>query len=321
MSSKCSNCGSKNTSWRTDKRQVPVDVLYCSDCTTVILEEDWDAPITPLDTSKCISCQGTYQDDECVRCGLSSEDGIAVHYELRDLVDPSQSPIEAARVAAREGRHVMALKLATMAVYKGDFAAAERGRALRVHLLASLEGPSVAREEAEMWVKNVQPAPAIAWALLGKQRYACDAFGSAIAAYQEALKIDPNQATVRIRCAELLMKVGREGQAGAELLHVFNASPEERIVARAVNVLEQLVTTHASNYRDDQVEELLKQFASIVPTSASLLIHRARIAAIDGNKKQAEADFARAQKLEPNREDYAKLQRLLKPERSSWWQW
>lgn len=321
MSITCSNCGSKNTSWRTEQRQVPVDVLTCTDCTTVLAEEDWDAPTSPLDTSKCINCQGTYHDDECVRCGLTAEDGIAVHYELRDLVDPSVTPIEAARTSAREGRHLIALKLATMAVYKGDFAAAERGRALRVHLLASMEGPSTAREEAELWVKNVKPAPAIAWALLGKQRFACDAFGSAIAAYQEALKIDPNQATVRIRCAELLMKVGREGQAGTELLHVFGTSPDERIMVRATHVLEQLVATHASNYRDDQVEELLKQFASIVPKSAGLLIHRARIAAIDGNKKQAEADFARAQKLEPNRDDYAKLQRLLKPERSSWWQW
>jgi tetratricopeptide (TPR) repeat protein len=231
------------------------------------------------------------------------------------------TPIEAARTAAREGRHVMALKLATMAVYKGDFAAAERGRALRVHLLATIESATAAREEAEVWIKNVKPAPAIAWALLGKQRFACDAFGAAIAAYQEALKIDPNQATVRIRCAELLMKVGREGQASTELLAVLDTSPEERILLRATNVLEQLVTTHASNYRDDQVEELLRQFERIVPASAGLLIHRARIAAIDGNKKQAEADFARAQKLEPNREDYAKLQRLLKPERSSWWQW
>lgn len=321
MASKCSNCGSKNISWRTEKRQVPVDILQCSDCETILLEEDWDAPTAPLDMSKCINCQGVYHEEECVRCGLSVEDGIAVHYELRDLVDPSMTPIEAARTAAREGRHVMALKLATMAVYKGDFAAAERGRALRVHLLATIESATAAREEAEVWIKNVKPAPAIAWALLGKQRFACDAFGAAIAAYQEALKIDPNQATVRIRCAELLMKVGREGQASTELLAVLDTAPEERILLRATNVLEQLVTTHASNYRDDQVEELLRQFERIVPASAGLLIHRARIAAIDGNKKQAEADFARAQKLEPNREDYAKLQRLLKPERSSWWQW
>ena len=86
-------------------------------------------------------------------------------------------------------------------------------------------------------------------------------------------------------------------------------------------MIEQLVCFHADGLRDDQVLEILQNVTSVVERSPILLIHRARIAALDGEQAAAKRDLKIARKLDPDRPEYQKVEHLMKSERSSWWQW
>jgi len=246
---------------------------------------------------------------------------VQVHDELRDLINSDLGHLDAARQAARDGRQLLALKLATAASLFDKPSRAVRARAIRIHLLSEINSPQSARDDAREWTQEEGDVPAIAWALYGKQLDACKATGAALEAFDRALAIDPNQTSVRIRKAELLVVVGREGQAAKEIQTLLKKNREERHVQRALPLIEQLVCFHADALRDDQVLALLKDVASVVDRSPTLLIHRARIAALDGEVAAAKRDLKTARKLDPNRPEYVKVEHLLKSERSSWWQW
>lgn len=321
MAHTCSACNSKRLQWKTVRERVPVDVLFCISCEAVHTQDDWDAPLAPLNPNRCLNCGGTFEDKTCASCSLSYDESLQVHDELRDLINPDLGHLDAARQAAREGRQLLALKLATSASLFDKPSRAVRARAIRIHLLSTIDGPQTARDDARDWTQKGKDVPAIAWALYGKQLDACKATGAALEAYERSLAIDPNQISVRIRKAELLVLVGREGQAAKEIQTLLKKNKEERHIKRALPLIEQLVCFHADALRDDQVLALLGDVASVVDRSPTLLIHRARIAALDGESSAAKRDIKAARKLDPNRPEYVKVEQLLKSERSSWWQW
>ena len=112
----CSQCQSTELRWRTDRKgPVPIDVLECGACRTPLLEEDWMAPVMPYVPGRCINCGERREYDTCPNCGLNRDEDAQVHDELRFMVSPDHSLFDAARIANKAGRHLMALKLATAA--------------------------------------------------------------------------------------------------------------------------------------------------------------------------------------------------------------
>ena len=321
MTQTCSSCNSTQLQWKTVREHVPFDVLYCTACEEVLAQDDWDAPLLPIDRKRCLNCGGHYANEVCDGCGLSYEEVLQVHDELRDLIDPNLGHLEAARQAARDGRHLLALKLASAAALFDKPSRAVRARAIRVHLLATVDNPQTARDDAREWTQQEGDVPAIAWALYGKQLDACKIMGAALEAFERSLAIDPNQTSLRIRKAEILVAMGREGQGGKEIQNLLKKKLDERNVQRLIPLIEQLVCFHADGLRDDQVLEILQNVTSVVERSPILLIHRARIAALDGEQAAAKRDLKIARKLDPDRPEYQKVEHLMKSERSSWWQW
>ena len=68
-------------------------------------------------------------------------------------------------------------------------------------------------------------------------------------------------------------------------------------------------------------QKMLERAEDHVHRSPKLLGHRARLAAVNGDTSGAKRDLKKARKLNPELEIYERVERAIKPARSSWWRW
>jgi tetratricopeptide (TPR) repeat protein len=298
-----------------------VDVLQCQSCGTAVAEEDWMAPLRPLLPGRCWNCGDRRDFDNCVNCGLSKHEDVQVHDELRFMVDPHASLLDAARTASRIGRRLLALKLSTAAAATNENGQGEVARALRIWLLGAVGEPVSSLEDAEKWVETQQDPSALAWASYGQQLQAAASPGGAADAYEKSLRKNPKQHNIRARRAQLLLELRRGGQALDEAVKVFQAEPEdEATIGIACAVAEKLCDDFEQQLRDDEIHRLIDQAGDHIERSPKLLGHRARLAALQGDATNAKRDLKAARKLDPELEIYERVERALKPSRS-WWRW
>jgi len=304
------------------RERVPVDVLQCQNCGVAVAEEDWMAPLTPLLPGRCINCGERRDFDNCVNCGLTHHEDVQVHDEMRFMVDPKASHLDAARHASRIGRRLLALKLATLAAATNERGQGDVARALRIWLLSAIGEPQAALEDSKAWVDTTQDPSAMAWASHGQQLEAGGYPGGAADAYEKALKKNGKQYAIRARRAGILLQLGRGGQAAGEVARVFVAEDvDDASLQLAITVAEDLCNKYESQYRDDEIERMLEYAADYTERSATLLAHRARVAAQQGDTSGAKRDLKSARRLDPELEIYERVERAMKPVRSSWWRW
>jgi tetratricopeptide (TPR) repeat protein len=316
----CSKCGANNLRWVTLRRHVPVDVFQCQNCGHPEIEEDWHAPLTPLVPGNCMNCGDRRETDTCSNCGLNREEDMQVHDELRQMVAPTHNMLNAARTASNLGRRLVALKLATAAAYLNEEAQGDRARALRIWLLSAIGEPKCALDDARAWVEQEPDPSALAWASLGQQQKHGGFVGAAAESFHKALKKDASQHMIRAERSRLLMEMHREGQAAEDACIVLE-SDNEKAVDLALEVAELLCEKFEAGLRDDEVARILERAGQNAERSPSLLAHRARLAAIEGDAVSAKRDLKKARKLNENLPIYDRVDRLLKPQRSSWWKW
>ena len=162
----------------------------------------------------------------------------------------------------------------------------------------------------------------MAWASYGQQLQNGAYPGGAADAYERALKKNAGQHAIRARRAGLLLQLGRSGQAAAEIIRVFSSEGvDEGSMGLALQVGEDLCNMYEGQYRDDEVERIVEFAADHVERSATLLAHRARVAAQQGDTGSAKRDLKKARRLDPELEIYERVERAMKPARSSWWRW
>jgi tetratricopeptide (TPR) repeat protein len=317
----CSKCGSPNLRWSTLRRGIPVDVLRCTQCGHVNADEDWLAPLMAYQPGRCVNCGDRRERDVCLNCGLSSDEDRQVHEELRELVAPVHDLLNAARTATKLGRWLVGLKLATAAVAWGEEPQRDKARALRIWLLSAVGEAESALEDARAWVEGERDPPALAWASLGQQQQHVGHRGAAADSYGKALGKDPDQVTIRARRSQLLMELSREGQAAEDACIVFESEVDERTLELALGVAEQLCDKFEAAFRDDEVQRLIERAGAYTEQSAGLLAHRARLAALEGDEVAAKRDLKKARALKDALPIYERIERLIKPQRTSWWRW
>ncbi len=304
------------------RERVPVDVLQCQSCGVAVSEEDWMAPLTPLLPGRCMNCGERRDFDNCVNCGLTHHEDVQVHDELRFMVDPKVTHLDAARQASRMGRRLLALKLATAAAVLNEHGQGDVARALRIWLLSAIGEPQAALEDSTAWVETTQDPSAMAWASHGQQLENGAYPGGAADSYEKALKKNGKQHGIRARRAGLLHQLGRGGQAANEVARVFVAEDvDDTSLALAIAVAEDLCNQYETQYRDDEIERMLEYAAAYTERSATLLAHRARVAAQRGESGSAKRDLKLARRIDPELEIYERVERAMKPVRSSWWRW
>lgn len=320
---KCTKCASTKLRWVTlRKGRIPVDVLQCQSCGAALAEEDWMPPLSPLTPGRCVNCGDRRDFENCVSCGLSKQEDLQVHDELRFMVDPNATLFDAACAASKNGRRLLALKLATAAAAINENGQGEVARALRVWLLSAIGEPQSALEDAEKWVENQQEPSALAWASLGQQLQANASPGAAADAYEKSLRKLPKQHNIRARRAQILLELRRGGQALEEAIKVFQSEGVDDATAQiACAVAERLCDDFEVQLRDDEIARLLEHAGHHVDQSPRLLGHRARLAALQGDLSSAKRDLKAARGINPELEIYERVERAMKPSRSSWWRW
>jgi hypothetical protein len=321
--SKCPKCASTQLRWVTlRKGRIPVDVLQCQSCGTAVSEEDWMPPLRPLIPGRCLNCGDRRDFENCIGCGLSRTEDLQVHDELRFMVDPNATMLDAARTASRIGRRLLALKLATAASATNENGQGEVARALRIWLLSAVGEPQSALEDSQSWVETQQDPSALAWASYGQQQQANASPGAAADAYEKSLRKMPKQHNIRARRAQLLLELRRGGQALDEAIKVFQTEGvDEATVQIACAVAEKLCDDFEVQLRDDEIARLLEHAGEHADQSPRLLGHRARLAALQGDLSSAKRDLKAARAINPELEIYERVERAMKPSRSSWWRW
>lgn len=319
----CPKCGSNQLRWLTlRKGRIPVDVLQCQSCGIAVSEEDWMPPLLPLVPGRCWNCGERRDFDNCVNCGLTKAEDVQVHDELRFIIDPSATHLDAARHASRVGRRLLALKLATAAAMTNEGGQGEVARALRIWLLSAIGEQQSAVEDAQIWVEHNQDPSALAWASYGQQLQASGSPGAAADAYGNSLAKSPKQHNIRARRAQLLLELRRGGQAMDEALSVLSSEGlDDQTAAIACAVAERLCDDFETQYRDDEIQRMLENAGDYVERSPQLLAHRARLAAQQGDLAAAKRELKKARRLNPELEIYERVERAMKPNRSSWWRW
>jgi len=284
-------------------------------------EEDWVAPVPALIPGRCMNCGERRDYDNCPNCGLTRQEDIQVHDELRFMVSPNHTLLESSRIANEAGRRLMALKLATAAAATNENGKGDSARSLRIWLLAAIGEQQAAVEDSRAWVESTQDPPVIAWITYGQQLQHGAFPGAAADAYQRALKIDPRQFLVRARRALLLLGLNREGQAIDEACTVLEYAEEEQAIEIALQAAEELCDLFEAQYRNDEIDRMIDRAGQHVERSARLLGHRARLGAVNGDVASAKRDLKAARKLNAELEIYERVERAIKPARSSWWRW
>lgn len=319
----CPKCQATDFRWNTDRRgPVPVDLLQCTQCGTVVAEEDWMCPVLPLIPGRCMNCGERRNQDVCPNCQLTRAEDEQVHDELRFMVSPEHSLFDAARIANKHGRRLMALKLATAAAATNENQKGDQARALRIWLLAAVGEQQGAIEDGRAWVESSQDPPGIAWASYGGQLEAGEYPGAAADAYKKALQKEPRQHLLRAKRAKLLMGMRREGQAIDEATTVLQYGGDDpKALEIALECAEDLCDLFETQLRNDEIDRLLDFAEEHVEGSAKLLGHRARLAAVNGDPSGAKRDLKKARKLDPELDIYERVERAIKPARSSWWRW
>jgi tetratricopeptide (TPR) repeat protein len=316
---------------------MPTDVLACQVCGHELSAEDWHVGIPPLAIDRCINCGDRVGADACEGCGLTHDETVRVHHELAALVGDPADLGRAARIANRQGRRVLALKLATGAAAlparqgpagtPGASAASaalsrEAARGLRVWLLSALGDRKAALEDARRWVDDSPKPSAIAWASLGQQLEAADNLGAAAEAYARSLERSERQAYIRARRARLLASLHREGQAVADVCRVFEHHADDaRAMGVAIEAAEELAARLHDSGDDVELRRMLVLLGDRVKASAALLGYKALMLANQGDASGARSALQSSRRLARDLAVHALVDAALTPERSGWWRW
>ncbi len=319
----CPKCNSNRVAWSSTKGHVPADVLSCQDCQTVVETEDWVSPVAPLYPGRCVNCGARFDVDKCVNCELTRKEVVQVHFELRGLVPGQATFHDAAKEAARIGRRVLALKLATAGAASNEAGRGVQCRAMRIWLLQALGHTDDALLDARAWVETTPDPPGLAWAIYGQQLQQSDNKGGASDAYGNALRKDEAQHALRAKRARLLLDLRREGQACDEAVRLIEMKADDASLTVAVTILEELCDAHEKRYRDDEVGRMLDLTGDQIERSARLMAHRARIFGAQGDYAQAKKWLKKAQTVLADLDIYARVLTTDSEdsgtERKGWW--
>ena len=240
-----------------------------------------------------------------------------MHRELLELVG-AKDLVTGSAQAAEMGRRLLALKLATAAVY--DSSAPGVARLLRISLLQDLELLQAALFECRAWVRGQGAQDAHAWSLFGELQIACGRRGLGLQALEQALELEPEDAMVRARYASHLFEDQRFAQAREQALWVLSSGDSVASVV-GLGVLASYAQRLMGQRDQAAVDDLLLELGDWVLRDATLCAIQAWLLHAKGARRPAQDALRRAHKLDPKHPLVAELEGVLGIKRWSWFGW
>lgn len=294
------------------------DVYYCASCGHVHRSESYLLPLRFPFNDRCVTCGGDQRmigpnQVRCTQCNTSGEEDFNVHKKYASL-HPSGDFREAAEALQREGRFVLALKLATAAVRWGPDPNA--AMALRISILESLNLYDNALDEAYEWVER-QNGPPMVWGLIANLEGALGNLSGAMQALDKGLKLEPDNAGWWADYAEIKLHVeDRQGAIQAARKGLTDPSVEQRCIDVLVEVGERF-------YAGGQFAQALGACSAahdLQEKYESMAWLRARIAAANNDTKYLVHWLEVTTRLNPNHTEAKEmLQPYQKPK--GWFGW
>ncbi|MED5373951.1 MAG: hypothetical protein VX899_23235 [Myxococcota bacterium] len=277
--------------WSTEGLE---EVSRCSQCDQELDRVAWTLPLSPPWSGACMNCGGSYRGGRCTSCGLTEAEDRQVHEELRQQVSPELGRLEAAETAARTGRLVLALKLATAAVQLGP--KPPSAWVLRNRLLRALDLNAAAVQDARELCRAQphwgQAFSELAYALHGAKE------SGARAAADMALSIDPELESAQALRAELLYNNNRFGAARQDAMAVLRG-PDSAYRRQALGLMVRYTRRLMELGEVSSARELLDALGKDVLVDAELLALLAWQRWKDGRLDEARAALAEAERLDP----------------------
>ena len=214
-------CSHPTSHWITrEVRSSAVEVQVCSRCNRALRLSRFILPYPLLERGQCANCgaprvassddgkpvQGlhTPESPACSQCGLSARDDYRVHLALARKVSAANL-LGGARAAARQGRHAIALKLATAGFHFEDDPLL--GRALRLQAFDAIGAIPQLANEALALVHTHPPAPTLATTISDMllQRGLTD---TALTVLSLGIEETPEDGTLHLERAEIFQELG-----------------------------------------------------------------------------------------------------------------
>lgn len=229
--------------------------------------------------------------------------------QLRKAVAKSPTDADAQRhlaeVLSARGAQSEALQHMLIAAQLAPSNTSTAVRAGELLLLA--DRPAEAGEFAAKAVKR-DPNLAAAWALWGQAHAELGAEEQALAYFQRALMLAPNDSSVLLRSAELYNQRGQYERCLASLHHLIDTYPQDGAPLEAL-LLEG--RTYLALRRPQQAADRLAQATRLYSDTAELLYLQAEVEMAMGRSQQAEQLARRALELDsthgPSRELLVRL--------------
>lgn len=319
-------CSAPDPQWRfhRDGEQF-TEVLECAHCGATHRTEVFLIPVFFPGPGRCMNCGGALEPDtlvdgdptprgfECERCGLHDTEALGQHQRLAERIAPDASFVEAALQAAEQGRHVVALKLATAHI-RHDAASLE-ARALRLQELEILGYGESAAREAWRWAQS-DDAPDVAWTILADLEAATGNIEGALRALQRALRRSPDDAHLWIEYAELLLHADERQTALDAARHVLT---ERELRPRALTVITAVADRYAQEEQSDQVDTAFAAAGDFALDHAPLLFARAQAAAQREDLDEALLWLERTLEHDPAHAAAREAKKRLQPPQKKKW--
>ncbi|MCB9745438.1 MAG: hypothetical protein H6740_22865 [Alphaproteobacteria bacterium] len=182
---------------------------------------------------------------KCQDCGLTAEEDLDQHEKIVKKLR-AVGYVDACERAARTGRHVLALKLATAGFHFGEDIS--RSRVQRLRELARLGYHALAREELKAWLDTPKTPPSVA--LEVAEALASVGQGEdALEALSEGLRHAPNATLLQLKRAQLALSMGDIAAAVPDAVRLATPGAEhaEEALALLAGVAEALIADHRAS--------------------------------------------------------------------------
>lgn len=194
-------CKKRVLVWRTrpaGKRFA--DQYVCANCDHIHRTETWYAPLAWSDPSDCLNCGAPRSDTgSCNRCRYSPARSAKLHEKLTNL-HPANDPLVGADSAFEQGRSLLAIKLATVALYQDP--SLIQAKLIRLRVMERIGFIAPALDQAWNWVDH--GAPAQVWGVIANLEAAQGNVDGALFALERGVQAAPTSKELWIEYGELL---------------------------------------------------------------------------------------------------------------------
>ncbi|MCB9763335.1 MAG: hypothetical protein H6739_26450 [Alphaproteobacteria bacterium] len=250
---------------------VPRDLKIETETGRPLAVARWTAPLTPARPDHCADCGGARRLPDtdltregggvrlpipvCDDCGLTAQEDYKLHEKILQKLRCTGF-VEGADRAARTGRHVLALKLATAGVHYGEDIPSSRLQ--RIRELDLVGCPENARADLAAWLEIPQTSPTVAIDVAEMQR-SMGWLDRALQSLTDALRRDPNNRALLVHRATIAL------ESGAASIVVTDASrclgPDDEIAQRALALVARLAELFIEDHRVSEAIEAIDRAA------------------------------------------------------------